>query len=211
MLLFLTLVLPLAAEDLIDSPQLKNWEMRGDAIWSVRSDGVLVGQRKLSANAPKQDDPSWRAWMYQQAWLYTKRDFENFDLTLEYWLPAGGNGGVSIRDTSRAQFAIATPPDFNKTPSKIGYEIQLNNQYPDNFLSGSIYNFAKAPDGLQKDFDWNRMTIESRKERIRVLINGKIAAEHPGEPKRATRGPIGLQLHDQKSIVMFRNIRLVEK
>jgi len=35
-------------------------------------------------------------------------------------------------------------------------------------------------------------------------------AEHPGDPKRPKRGPIGLQMHDQFSIIMFRNIRIVE-
>ena len=49
---------------------------------------------------------------------------------MEYWVRAGGNSGISIRDTSRAQYAIVTPVDYKKTPSKIGYEIQINNRFP---------------------------------------------------------------------------------
>jgi hypothetical protein len=41
-------------------------------------------------------------------------------------------------------------------------------------------------------------------------VNGQIVAEGPGEEKRAKRGPIGLQLHDRFSTVMFRNLRLRE-
>lgn len=208
-LLLAAAILP--AQELLDGPELKQWESRGDGIWMLRSDGVLVGQRRIARNPPKPDQPGYRAWLNQQAWIYTKREYESFDLTLEYWLPVGGNSGISLRDPSRAQFAIATPPDFTRTPSKLGYEIQLNNQYPDQYASGSIYGFQGAPAGLQNEFDWNQMRIESRPTGIRVFINGKPAAEHAGDPKRAVRGPVGLQLHDQKSLVMFRNIRIVER
>ena len=34
--------------------------------------------------------------------------------------------------------------------------------------------------------------------------------EHAGDPARSKVGPIGLQLHDMTSIVMFRNIRMKE-
>ena len=103
------------------------------------------------------------------------------------------------------------PPDFTKTPSKLGYEIQLNNQYPDKHPSGSIYTFVDAKTGVQKDNQWNKIQIESRKDMIRVRLNGVVVAEHPGDPKRPVRGPIGLQLHDQFSVVMFRNIRITER
>jgi hypothetical protein len=37
-----------------------------------------------------------------------------------------------------------------------------------------------------------------------------VVAEHAGDPQRSKTGPIGLQLHDQFSIVMFRNVRIAE-
>ena len=39
--------------------------------------------------------------------------------------------------------------------------------------------------------------------------SGKLAVI-PGDPERSKTGPIGLQLHDQFSFVMFRNIRIRE-
>ena len=98
-----------------------------------------------------------------QSWLYTKRnDFAQFDLTVEYWVRAGGNSGISIRDTSRAQYAIVTPVNYKKTPSKIGYEIQINNRFPDPHPTGSIYGFKDAEGDFLKENDWNKLEIESR-------------------------------------------------
>jgi hypothetical protein len=54
------------------------------------------------------------------------------------------------------------------------------------------------------------MEIESRHDMIRVKVNGQVTAEHAGDPERSKTGPIGLQLHDRFSWVMFRNIRLRE-
>jgi hypothetical protein len=61
-----------------------------------------------------------------------------------------------------------------------------------------------------KEDDWNALDISSRKDKISVRLNGKVVAEHAGDPQRPKTGPIGLQLHDQFSVVMFRNIRIRE-
>jgi hypothetical protein len=52
------------------------------------------------------------------------------------------------------------------------------------------------------------MDVESRNTNIRVRINGQVVAEGPGDPARSKTGPIGLQLHDRFSTVMFRDIRI---
>ena len=86
----------------------------------------------------------------------------------------------------------------------------MNNQYPDQYLSGSIYTFVAAKPGVQKDDEWNTLDIESRNASIRVKLNGQLVAEHPGDPTRSKTGPIGLQLHDQYSLTMFRNVGIRE-
>jgi hypothetical protein len=68
-----------------------------------------------------------------------------------------------------------------------------------------------APKEAQHDDDWNTMDISSRNEKITISLNGHVVAEHAGDPQRAKTGPIGLQLHDQFAIVMFRNIRIREQ
>lgn len=214
---FCALSFPLAAagwKPLFNGKDLTGWEVLGDGEWTVMRDGTILGQRKADLHEKMVNPTSYKdfmAWMNNQSWLYTVRnDFGEFDLHVEYWTKARGNSGISIRDTSRARYGIAMPPDFSKTPSKIGYEIQINNGYPDPHPSGSIYGFVDAPKELQIADDWNAMDISSRKDKITVMLNGKLAAEHAGDPKRSKTGPIGLQLHDQFSITMFRNVKIKE-
>lgn len=198
--IWLALALPAAGADwvkLIQGTTLNGWESIGDGLWSVMRDGTILGQRPAKGS--------------HQAWLYTTKEYTEFDLRLEYWTRDRGNSGVSIRDTSRGRHSVGEAHDGDRTPSHIGYEIQLwmgseNTAYP----SGSIYLFSKAKTGVQIPNDWNRLEIESRKDLIRVKINGVVVSEHAGDPARAKTGPIGLQLHDMASIVMFRNIEIRE-
>ena len=210
----------LAAADekpLFNGKNLDGWEVIGDGQWTVMADGTLLGQRiadlrkMLVPGGPFTTPEQFKGWVDTQSWLYTVRnDFGEFDLHLEYWTKTTGNSGVSIRDTSRAKSAIITPPDYTHTPSKIGYEIQINNRFPDPHPSGSIYGFVDAPKDAQHDDDWNSMDISSRNAKITVSLNGRVVAEHPGDPQRSKVGPIGLQMHDQFSIIQFRNIRIRE-
>ncbi len=211
---------PLAAADgtpLFNGKNLNGWEVIGDGQWTVMADGTLLGQRTgdlrkmFVPGGPFSAPEQFKGWVDTQSWLYTTRnDFGEFDLHLEYWTKTTGNSGVSIRDTSRAKWGIVTPPDYTHTPSKIGYEIQINNRFPDPHPSGSIYGFMDAPKEANHNDDWNTMDISSRNDKISVKLNGRVVAEHAGDPKRSKTGPIGLQLHDQFSIIMFRNIRIRE-
>jgi len=202
---------------LLNGKNLDGWEVLGDGQWTVMADGTLLGQRIadlrkiLAPGVQFTTAQQYNGWRDSQSWLYTKRrDFGEFDLHLEYWTKTAGNSGVSIRDPSHAKWAITQPPDYTKTPSKLGYEIQINNRYPDPHPSGSIYGFVDAPKDAQREDDWNSMDISSRNDKITIKLNGRVVAEHAGDPQRPKTGPIGLQLHDQYSIVMFRNIRIAE-
>lgn len=183
--------------NLINGKDLKGWEIVGQGYWNVMSDGTLVGQRDIAKPTE------------HQCWLYTNQELGEYDLHVEFWLRWGGNSGVSIRDTSRARYAQGVQYDPKRTPSHIGYEIQIAND-GDEYGTGSVYLFAKAKPGFQHDFDWNTLDIESRNNMIRVKLNGHPVAEYPGEPGRPKSGPIGLQLHDHTTVALFRNIRIRE-
>jgi hypothetical protein len=162
------------------------------------SDGTLVGERDQETS-------------HEQSWLYTTRnDFDEFDLRAEYWLRFDGNSGISIRDSSRARFAV--PPDYDpkRTPSHIGYEIQLLNHGGDPFHTGSVYLFDHARDGALKEHDWNTIEIQSRHAGIKVLLNGQPVSESTGDPNRALQGPIGIQLHDRTTVILFKSIEIRE-
>lgn len=187
---------PSAWRPLLNGKNLDGWEQIGDGVWSVMSDGTLLGDRK-----PKES--------HDQAWVYTKEEFGEFDLELEYWTRLGGNSGVTLRDHTRAKYAVYPNHDRERTPSHNGYEIQISNGYVnDPYPTGSIYLFAKAKTGFQKSGDWNRLRLESRNDMMRTFLNGEKVCEHPGDPARPKRGPIGLQLHDPNSVVMFKNARI---
>ena len=183
--------------NLLNGRDLEGWAIVGEGHWNVMGDGTLVGQRDIAKPTE------------HQCWLYTNKEFGEYDLHVEFWLRWGGNSGVSIRDTSRARYAQGAQYDPKRTPSHIGYEIQIAND-GDEYGTGSVYLFAKAKPGFQHDFDWNTLDIESRNNMIRVKLNGHAVAEYPGEPGRPKAGPIGLQLHDHKTVALFRNIRIRE-
>ncbi|HLJ15909.1 MAG TPA: DUF1080 domain-containing protein [Bryobacteraceae bacterium] len=188
--------------NLSDGKDLSGWQVVGDSVWTVMHDGTLLGQRDLS-----KPDPHWKV---NQSWLYTDKEFHQYDLHVEWWTRLGGNSGVSIRDTSRARYTFSPEADPKRTPSHIGYEIQISNGYKDSYPSGSVYLFDKAKEGFQADNDWNTFDIEVRDAGIRVKLNGHLVSESAGDPARGKTGPIGLQLHDRSSIAMFRNIRIRE-
>ncbi|MEO8026878.1 MAG: DUF1080 domain-containing protein [Bryobacteraceae bacterium] len=188
--------------DLLNGKDLTGWEVVGLGQWNVMKDGTLVGQY---------DPPKVREIKgLNQSWLYTKKEFAEFDLHVEYWTRYGGNSGVSIRDTSRGRYSWGEERDSKRTPSHIGYEIQISNHYKDKFPTGSVYLFQAAKTGSQHDDDWNSMDIEVRDQMIRVKLNGVVVAEHPGDPARSKIGPIGLQLHDANSVSMFRHLKIHE-
>lgn len=62
-----------------------------------------------------------------------------------------------------------------------------------------------------REDDWNSLDISSRNDKISMRLNRQLVAEHAGDPNRPKTGPIGLQLHDRFSVVMFRNIRTQER
>ena len=207
---------------LFNGKNLDGWEVRGESTWTVLPEGVLLGQRS-HASEPSSSwpvtRPQYESWFYRQSWLYTVQSFGEFDLHVEYIMPPKTNSGVSIRDTSRAHYAIgeedSARPDLagpvKSTPAHIGYEIQIiDGSAPEKYPTGSIYTFVAAPATLQHDGEWNSMDIESRLSGIRVKVNGTLAAEFAGDPGRSKVGPIGLQLHDQFTFALFRNIRIRE-
>jgi hypothetical protein len=186
--------------ELLNGKNLDGWEVVGGGVWSVMKDGTVIGQ----------SDP--QAPFKRQSWLYTRREFDEYDLYLEYWMKLGSNSGISIGDKSRARYAVPGPDEGRGgSPARIAYEINIDNGPPVDYdITGSIYLLAKAEQGFQNRNDWNSLEIAVRKNLIRVKLNGKVVVEHPGWPDRPKAGPIGLQLHDARDVLMFRNIRIRE-
>jgi len=206
---------------LFEGTDLGEWEAIGEGLWSITAEGYLLGQR--NPRKPPFEKPWFndlkgdlnRSWfntdfkvMMSQAWLYTKQDFDEYDLHIEWWVPTPGNSGVSIGDKTRARYTFGDASDLGKTPSQIAYEIQISSSWGDDYTSGSLYSIIEAKPGYQKSEGWNAFDIEVRRDSVRVVLNGQLVTEHTVLSDRPTNGPVGLQLHDEGSIVMFQNIWL---
>jgi len=101
-----------------------------------------------------------------------------------------------------------------------GYEVQIEDGTDEFHRTGSIYSIAPAAEFQASEDGWNTMEITLDGQVTRVSVNGRVVNEFDGtqevperkrwfEPQRGPRpdaGYIGLQNHDQKSIVRFREV-----
>jgi hypothetical protein len=102
-----------------------------------------------------------------------------------------------------------------------GYEVQIDGAGDDWHCTGAIYSLSKATERAQKQGgEWNTMDIVLQGQRTTVFLNGRKVNEFTGdqpvpprkqwyEPVRGPRpdsGYIGLQNHDGRSNVYFKEI-----
>ena len=136
--------------------------------------------------------------------------FRNFELKIDVMTRAGSNGGV---------YVLTEPQDRGRFPSK-GFEIQVNNSHTDRIRSGSLYHVSDVLDqSPAKDDVWFTEHVIVKGDTITVLVDGKQVVQWTQTPEwdggregpgRKITGPgtIGLQAHDPKSTVYYRNIRI---
>jgi 3-keto-disaccharide hydrolase len=145
---------------------------------------------------------------------YAGGKLENVVLRVVYRTPdaqKGGNSGVFIR--------IPTEPTEPWMPVNRGYEVQIDASGDDFHRTGVLYSLTKAL-GTPPVQEWNTMEITLDGDRTAVTVNGvKITDYREGDPvpekkntyepdrgRRPTSGYIGLQNHNDKDVVYFREI-----
>jgi hypothetical protein len=201
---------PAGFTPLFNGKDLTGWKTYGCTIdaWGVK-DGLLYVAK------PARSRPGERA---QPFWLMTEKEYDDFELRLEYKLPPKGNSGVALRAPLRGDL------------SHTGIEIQILddpwNLNPKNYkgmrrvqLTGSIYGVVPpSKEAIKPPGEWNAMQITARGRQITVVINGTkvvdanvdnykdLAKEHPGILR--TKGHLGVQSHDGH--VEFRNLLIKE-
>ena len=104
-----------------------------------------------------------------------------------------------------------------------GYEVQIEERGDDWHCTGAIYSLSKVTRRNQKpQGEWNTMEIRLQGQDTIVLLNGeevnRFDPSRPVPPRKAwyepVRGPrpdagyIGLQNHDAKSVVYFREVSI---
>jgi hypothetical protein len=167
---------------IFDGKTLNGWKMAGEGKFViVESDAALQSEGGMGL-----------------LW-YTEKKYKNFILKLEWKVSdEGDNSGVFVR--------FPDPDDNPNIAVRDGYEIQIDDKAADSIhQTGAIYDFA-APNKIvsKPPGQWNTMEIQAIDQSYTVIINGEKVREFTGS--RLTEGYVGLQAHDDKSKVLFRNI-----
>jgi type 1 glutamine amidotransferase len=133
---------------------------------------------------------------------YSAQTFRNFTLELDWRATrAEDNSGVMVR--------FETQPETAWDASSKGYEVQICESGDEKSTTGSIFSFAPARKRPGKPVgEWNHMAITVRDQLYAIAVNGQQVCEFTGD--RGRFGYVGLQNHDPKSVVRFRNIRIKE-
>jgi sugar phosphate isomerase/epimerase len=135
---------------------------------------------------------------------YAAEKFKDFVLELDYrCADKFTNSGIFLR-----------VPDIPVSDDYIyhAFEIQINPAGKDIHKTGAAYD-AQAPlkDGFHPAGEWNHFKISFVGNHIKVELNDELVLDWEAEPRGkvrdfASEGYIGLQNHDSRSPVYFKNI-----
>jgi hypothetical protein len=186
----IVLLLPfslLQAEPLFNGKDLKNWRVDSKSKvthWTVK-DGLIHCQ-----SGPKKAG----------SLLWTKKEFTDFTLTLEYKLGEGTiDSGVMLKKShDQIQIGISGSLKRDLTASP--------------YIPGKGYPVeGKEAIAAVKPKDWNVLKIEVTGNTYKTWLNGVAGITY--ESKTAIeKGPLGLQLHGGKDMaISFRKIEITEE
>lgn len=158
--------------------------------------------------------------------LWTKDDYENFELELEYKVTPEGNGGIIVYSTNTDNWI----PDSIEV--QIGdYDYWLEKFGP-NGTDGAIFGFQGVKKRFSKPLgEWNTLRMVCRGKSIKVYINGELAndfdmtkftdskknpdgtvpfkwLQNTPRSEVATKGRIGFQGHHGKGDAFYRNLKI---
>jgi len=180
-----------ASRELFSGKDLTGWVKMFGGEWTVE-DGALVGRNGTNWTTNPEHSGSW---------LRTEKEYGDFVLELEYAINTNGNSGIHFRSA------------LTKNPSFTGYEMQIVDDAgrdPRKSGTGSLYDVVAPARNMSKPAgQWNHVRITCKGNRIQVNLNGEDIVDLPNA-SRSARGFIGLQNHDARSVIKYRNIRITE-
>jgi hypothetical protein len=177
---------------------LDGWEMIGNGIFEIISE---------EGEHDKKQHPLFKTQGGMELLWYYKKKFKDFILMLEWRVThIEDNSGVFVR------FSDPRGDPWNAVYS--GYEIQINDlALPSKesiFTTGAIYGFMGPSKVASKPVGcWNSLYVSIIGQTYTVIINEeKVIDSFQGN--RNKEGYIGLQNHDDRSMVYFKNIFIKE-
>jgi hypothetical protein len=192
---------------LFDGKDLSKWTAAAGNGWSVE-DGVIALKQREDGKEHNGD------------YLWTKEQYGDFVLELEFKVPEKANSGVFFRTSDL------------KDPVYTGFEVQVANSFGRADLSrtgtaGAVYDCqAPSRNAVRAPGEWNQLRLTCKGSKVQVVLNGDPvvdmdldrwteAQKNPDGTKNkfpramkdfARRGYIGLQDHGRP--VWYRNIRI---
>ncbi|PCC10532.1 3-keto-disaccharide hydrolase [Pseudoalteromonas sp. JB197] len=154
--------------------------------------------------------------------ILTKKNYENFDLKLDWKISEVGNSGIFVLADELGKYIYSHAPEIQIIDNERHSDTKI-----DSHLSGSIYDLLTAPAAAHKPaMQWNTVRIKMLNNHLQVWQNGVSTASIVvgsstwntlvknskfatwSDFATAKQGSIGLQDHGDK--VWFKNIKIKE-
>jgi hypothetical protein len=149
-------------------------------------------------------------------WLASDKQYGDFDMSVEFRYPEGGNSGLGLRFPTQGD------------PAHAGMEIQILDDFaaeyksldPAQYMGGIYYQSPPKYKAAKAPGEWNRYDAHCKGSRVRIVLNGieiqdvnvedfKVGrGGHMALAERPRKGHVGFQSHGHQ--VDFRNIRIRE-
>jgi hypothetical protein len=160
---------------LFDGLTLFGWESTSDEInWDVKDGTIVADSGPIGI-------------------LMTTLPFADYELVCEYRIEKGGNSGLFLR-TEFPSGDIATQC----------YEINIADEHPDGFTTGSLVNRAKLKSPVERKDDWNEFRVILNGAHAKIIHNGEEVLDYTADNNVADSGRIGLQKNAGK--IEFRKV-----
>lgn len=148
--------------------------------------------------------------------IYTKEQYDDFVVRLEFKLPRGGNNGLAIRYPGKGDTAYAGMTELQVLDDN--YE-KVHGAIDARQAHASAYGMVAAARGYQRPIgQWNYQEVTVTGSKIKVELNGSVILNcdlskvtdymggHPHPGKDRTVGHFGFAGHNDP--VMFRNVAI---
>jgi hypothetical protein len=172
---------------------LSKWETNGN--WIQEEDNVLTIK-------PRPGEEGWKRF---DDYLWSKKQYGDFALELEYKIPEDGNSGVFVRVREKDD------------PVETGIEVQINDVHGKDELTahdcgGVIGTVGPSKNMAKPAGEWNKMRVTVMGTQLKVKLNGEqvvnVNLQNTSRSDRPMKGYIGLQDHGLP--LQFRNISIME-
>jgi hypothetical protein len=149
--------------------------------------------------------------------IFTKEQYGDFMVRLEFKLPPGGNNGLAIRYPGTGNASAGAMCELQVLDDN--YERATGEKIDPRQAHGSVYGIVPAARGFQRPIgEWNFQEVTVKGSKIKVELNGFVILDadvatvkefmgnssHPGKDR--TIGHFGFAGHNDP--VAFRNVRL---